>query len=135
MGSLSSRHYGPERASLLERVPLNLLARAMLDLDGVAAPRPFAGLAVRSQSRNADWAGEALVTTRIAEGRDLVVEDGSQHVGVVAETLGEVSEEGLKRVRGSADSHHARWFIVDVSTQRMSILARAAGDRIDRSLH
>ena len=97
----AQQHVGrrsPRSVAALEPVPLDLLARRMVDLDGVAALDPGAGLAVRPEPGQAHLAGEGGVAQRIAEPPDLVIEGRGPDVRIVDEPRRQVLGERLERV-------------------------------------
>ena len=131
----AQQHVGrrsPRRVAPLEPVPLDLLARRMIDLDGVASLDPRAGLAVRPESGQAHLAGKGWVAQGIAQPPDLVIESGRPHVRVVDEPGRQVREERLERVGRRLGPDAGDPLPVDVGPDGLSVPAQVPGDRRDR---
>ena len=94
VGQGAEQHIGrpaPGGVAAFEPVPLDLLARRVVDLDGVAALHPVAGLAVGSEPCRPHLADEARVAERVSETLDLVIEGRGPDVRVVGEPGGDSS--------------------------------------------
>jgi hypothetical protein len=77
----------------------------VLDVDVRPPVAGQARLAVWAQLPVAQLTGEGLVTTRVAQGCDLVEQRGRPHVLVVGEPLAHVGLERIERIGLSALTH------------------------------
>ena len=98
----AQQHVGrraPRSVAPLEPVPLDLLTRWVLDLDGVAALDPRAGFAVRPEPGQPHLTDEGGIAQRITEAPHLVIEGRGPDVRVIDEPRNQVLGERLERVR------------------------------------
>src|SRR5450756_1943281 len=98
------RGAAPGRPAALEPVPLDLVARRVLDLDRGPAADTGATLAVRPEAVLADAPGERRIAAGIAERHDLVEERRQPEVRVVGEARREVRDERVRAGRGRPGS-------------------------------
>ena len=88
----------PRCLAELVPVPLDLVARRVVDLDRGPALHPGTGLAVRAQLARPQAAGEALVAQLEPEELNLVEQRRGPHVRVVDEPFAQVGHEPIERI-------------------------------------
>jgi hypothetical protein len=126
------RGAAPRRSAPFEPVPLDLLARRVLDLDGVAALHAPACLAVRPQPTLADLAHEAGVAPLVTERGDLDEQRRRPKMWVIAEPGPDVALEVGQRVRHRGHPGARLTVAVQVRADRLAVTLQMAGDGRDR---
>src|SRR5262249_9956810 len=123
------RFPAPGRLLELEPVPLDLLARRVLDLDRGPPLDPGAGLAARPEAAPADLADEGDVAARVAQRCDLVVERRAPQVRVLDQPLAHVRLEAGE-VNGDRAAAHPRYPLpAQVGADRLPVTPEVTGDR------
>ncbi|MFI2352901.1 hypothetical protein ACH492_39185 [Streptomyces sp. NPDC019443] len=112
-------------------VELDLLARRMRDDRHVSATGGPARFAVRTRLIPPQGPRENGIATRITEFDDLLEERRRPQVWVVAEPLAAVLQEGHERVRRLTPISRDP-FAVQISADRLAIVAQMPGNRGDR---
>jgi hypothetical protein len=84
-GEVVAGRPSPAGLAPLEPVPVDLVARGVLDLDRVPAGHARAGLAMGPQPGLAQLAGEGRVAAAIAELDHLVIRRARPHVWVIGD--------------------------------------------------
>jgi hypothetical protein len=112
-------------------VPLDLLARRVLDLDGGPAFDAVTRFTMRAQRMETQTAREALVAEGEPEGCHLVIEVGGPDVRVLAQTLAQIRHERLKRVGFRSPAHAGNSCPVQMVPDRLAITTQVVGDGRD----
>src|SRR5208283_3792967 len=121
----------PRSVPAFEPVPLDLVARGVIDLDRISTLYPRARLAVRAQARQADLTGEAHVRTAVTETDDLVVKCRGPQMRVVDKAGGEVRAVVGQSIRPRQAPDTRSSFAVQVRANRLAVTLEMAGDGRD----
>jgi len=116
----------------LEPVPLDLLARRVLDVHVRSPVRRRTCLAMRAQFPVAELAGERRIRPVIPQRHDLVEEDRGPHMLIINKPLTHVRLEPIERIRTGLLTHPGLAFAVQIGPHRLAVMAHMPGNGRDR---
>jgi hypothetical protein len=122
----------PRRAGQIRPVPLQLLARRVVQLGGLAAGDAGARLAAGPQPVGAQRAGEARVAAPVAQRDHLLIQRGCPHVAVLTKARGHIVEVGGEHIRRRTSALPRGALAGQIRADRLWVTAKMAGDRLDR---